>query len=252
MVPPRYSLHVIQRGIKYYRFVSGAGTSKIKFLDPVGDRSRRNFVSTNHLLLTNFCRNFSCSAKHVNKEQAFPLRFRFSLSFSTSSGFSERPDPFARRPNSKCDPYGQSGKPLLLDKVSALMRTIEPEWNIMIQEDQEFDGNKGYDKLRDKIDLVPLAITREFWHQDYMSGAKFSSHVAAVAQMNAQHFPHKVILKRKLNSRTKSWEVCTQIICRTHVLQGLSHHDFYLATLIDIEAQRPEVRGLLTNGKRSQ
>jgi len=195
--------------------------------------------------MTNPYRNCSYGYKNILKEHGFLLRFHRSSSFSTNSDSSQRPDPFARRPNSKCDPYGQNGKPLALNKVSLLTRTIEPEWSVMMHEFEETDSNKSVHEVTEKDDIIPFAISREFWHHDYMSGAKFAAHVAAVSQMNAQHFPHEVILKRKLNSRKKSWKVCTQIICRTHVLQGLSHHDFYLATLIDIEAQRPEVRGLL-------
>ncbi len=112
----------------------------------------------------------------------------------------------------------------------------------------ETNDSSGDNDDNDDLDpttFVPFAIRRFYWHDEYLQGAEFSRHVAAVAQMNAQHFPHEVILSRKLESKTKTWKICTEIVCRTHVLQGLSHHDFYLATLIDIEAERPEVRGLL-------
>lgn len=160
--------------------------------------------------------------------------------------FSSRPDPFARRPNAKCDPYDQGGKPLTLDKVQGLINTVEPQWKVMMRHD---DKSEGEIKPESEMTTVPFGIRRVYWHDDYMQGAAFSAHVAAVAQMNAQHFPQEVILSRKLDSKTKTWRICTEVICRTHVLQGLSHHDFYLATLIDIEAQRPEVRGLLSSDK---
>lgn len=167
-----------------------------------------------------------------------------------------RPDPFARRPTSKCDPYGQSGKPLTLVEAKKLLQTVEPEWNVLLLEHATIDGyeqssgdkgecNRGVSTGKDDYAFVPFAIARNFWHDDYMAGAQFINHVAAVAQINAQHFPFQVILDRKLQSRTKSWKICTRVVCRTHVLQGLSHHDFYLATLIDIEIQRPEVKGLV-------
>jgi pterin-4a-carbinolamine dehydratase len=209
---------------------------------------------------------------------------RYQSSSSSSSSSKHRPDPFARRPTSVCDPYGQGGKPLTLEEATKLLRTVEPEWKILIHEDEngnEYDiimGNGTKDTpsiLVDGVDddggnnnddgdggnknknnnncdenenfavVPPFGIGRDFWHDDYIQASQFMAHVAAVAEMNAQHFPHKVILERKIHSRTKSWNVCTRIICRTHVLQGLSHHDFYLATLIDIEIDRPEVRGLL-------
>ena len=152
-----------------------------------------------------------------------------------------RPDPFARRPTTKCDPYDQGGKPLTLDRVSALMATVEPEWEVVMTENDENDESSNHE---DKT-TIPFAIRRFYWHEEYLQGAEFIRHVAAVAQMNAQHFPHELTLARKLNSKTKTWNICTEVVCRTHVLQGLSGHDFYLATLIDIEAMRPELRGLI-------
>jgi len=161
----------------------------------------------------------------------------------------DRPDPFARRPTSKCDPYGQDGKPLTLGKARTLLRTVEPEWEIILREgaNNEVEEERAGDNSATKNDdaFVPFAIARNFWHDDYMVGTQFLNHVAAVAQINAQHFPHQVIFDRKLQSRTKTWKICTRVVCRTHVLQGLSHHDFYLATLIDIEMQRPEMRKLV-------
>lgn len=158
---------------------------------------------------------------------------------------SERPDPFARRPTAKCDPYGQGGKPLTLGEAKALLRTVEPEWEILRMDAPSNDKSTNETSDEDDAATIPFAIARNFWHENYMAGAQFINHVAAVAQMNAQHFPHQLVLDRKLQSRTKSWEICTRVICRTHVLQGLSHHDFYLATLMDIEIERPEVRGLV-------
>ena len=140
---------------------------------------------------------------------------RDSVSFSSHSGSKERTDPFARRPTSKCDPYGQSGKPLTFDEASRLMKTVEPEWKLMM-----WDGDSGdeHDSIENETgksdgsvdgDFVPYGISRVFWHEDYMLGAKFCTHVAAVAQMNAQHFPHEVILHRKLHRR--NWGIFTQI-----------------------------------------
>mmetsp|Transcript_19368 Transcript_19368/g.39830 ORF Transcript_19368/g.39830 Transcript_19368/m.39830 type:complete len:239 (-) Transcript_19368:1076-1792(-) len=201
------------------------------------DRCRCNFYSEqNGLSLADVDMN-GCNSKllKVSGSHSYvngSLARRFS-----SSG---RPDPFARRPTPKCDPYGQSGKPLTLSEASSLLRTVDTEWRIMMQEEDNGHEHDGYDE-----NCIPFAITRDFLHEDYMHGARFSTHVAAVAQMNAQHFPHQVVLNRRLESRKKSWKIFTQVVCRTHVLQGLSHHDFYLATLIDIEIQRPEIRGLI-------
>ena len=152
---------------------------------------------------------------------------------------SSRPDPFARRPTAKCDPYGQGGKPLTMAEAKGLLATVEPGWKLWCTED-------GDDNANDEDSSIPFAIARDFWHHDYMQGAKFMTHVAAVAQMN-DHFPHQVILDRYLSSREKAWNIRTRVVCRTFVLQGLSHHDFYLATLLDVETMRPEIAGLLVN-----
>ena len=150
---------------------------------------------------------------------------------------SSRPDPFARRPTAKCDPYGQGGKPLTLAEAKGLLATVEPEWKLWNNQDGDITTN-------DEDSSTPFAIARDFWHQDYMQGAKFVTHVAAVAQMN-DHYPHQVVLDRYLSSREKAWKIRTRVVCRTFVLQGLSHHDFFLATLLDVETTRPEVAGLL-------
>eukprot|EP00934_Nitzschia_sp_Nitz4_P000046 Nitzschia sp. Nitz4//scaffold260_size33533//25408//26125//NITZ4_007881-RA/size33533-augustus-gene-0.13-mRNA-1//1//CDS//3329544689//46//frame0 len=141
-----------------------------------------------------------------------------------------RPDPFARRPNKKCDPYGQGGKPLSSDDAHRLMGTVGSGW--------ELKHNKG------EIESdMPQILERSFEHPDFMSASSFLTHIAAVAQMN-DHFPSMKV-ERKLDSRLKVWRNVSTISCRTFVLEGLSHHDFFLATLIDVEVERPEIRSLL-------
>lgn len=81
----------------------------------------------------------------------------------------------------------------------------------------------------DKEEMIPQAIVGEFVHEDFIEGSKFLTHVAAVAQMN-DHFP-TLTLERRLLSRQKAWQVVSTVRCHTRVLQGLSHHDFFLATV---------------------
>lgn len=252
--------HFVQtfRGAKFphSRFLRGVvGSGDAIIPSASSGRCYHSLASKNSCIWKSPHQHICRGTSDLPKELAFLSRGGSAV-FSSRSGSGERPDPFARRPTSKCDPYGQSGKPLTLDTASALLRTVEPEWKLRMRKDDDHDdsGGEADNDMLDNSELdettfVPFAISRVYWHEDYMLGAKFCSHVAAVAQMNAQHFPHEVILSRKLESRTKTWKICTQIVCRTHVLQGLSHHDFYLATLIDIEAQRPEVRGLLADGQ---
>jgi pterin-4a-carbinolamine dehydratase len=142
-----------------------------------------------------------------------PIR---SLSSSSSSS---RPDPFARRPNQKCDPYGQGGKPLSMSDAERLLLTVSDNWKLetpLLENDEEEEK-------------TPKAIVRKFVHQDFIEGSQFLTHVAAVAQMN-DHFP-TLTLERRLLSRQKAWQVVSSVRCHTRVLQGLSHHDFFLATV---------------------
>jgi pterin-4a-carbinolamine dehydratase len=130
-----------------------------------------------------------------------------------------------------------------------LLATVEPEWKLWKHETEEDDEHDKAAELDNNI--IPFAIVRDFWHKDYMQGAQFVTHVSAVAQMN-DHYPHQVILDRYLSRREKAWKVRTRIICRTVVLQGLSHHDFFLATLLDVETKRPEVAGLLAGTQKER
>jgi pterin-4a-carbinolamine dehydratase len=127
---------------------------------------------------------------------------------------SNRPDPFARRPNQKCDPYGQGGKPLGVDDAQRLLATVSDDWRLESQEN-------GSD--------TPFFLVREFYHDDFLAGSSFVNEIAAVAQMN-DHYP-SITLERRLDSKKKAWRVVTTVKCHTKVLGGLSHHDFFLATV---------------------
>lgn len=117
-----------------------------------------------------------------------------------------------------------------------LSATVDPAWKV----ETEMKESKEGDSL-----VHPATIIREFQHPDFISAASFLQHVAAVAQMN-DHFP-SLTVERKLNSRKKQWTVVSTIQCHTKVLGGLSHHDFFLATLLDVEIDRPEVKSLITS-----
>uniref|UniRef100_A0A7R9X0M0 4a-hydroxytetrahydrobiopterin dehydratase n=1 Tax=Craspedostauros australis TaxID=1486917 RepID=A0A7R9X0M0_9STRA len=147
---------------------------------------------------------------------------RRNLSDDAAKPTPTRPDPFARRPNQKCDPYGQDGKPLDAARARELLLTLDAAW---------------------ELDTDEVAIMRTFVHPDYLSGAAFAKEMAAVAQMN-DHFP-SIHLERVIVPRQKVWQVRTTIRCHTRVLEGLSHHDFFLATLIDVESCRPEISALV-------
>jgi pterin-4a-carbinolamine dehydratase len=146
--------------------------------------------------------------------------FRHTTNYRPSSFFCKRSsssaskpiyDPLAKRPNQKCDPYGQEGKPLSMTDATMLKSTIHSQWTFEMNEE----------------DLtVPLSLTRHFIHPDYLSGARFLHKIAAVAQIN-NHFPSVLSLERRIVK--KNWQVVTSVRCRTLVLGGLSRHDFHLA-----------------------
>lgn len=109
-----------------------------------------------------------------------------------------------------------------------MLDTLDPQWKI-----EEENNSEG----------IPQALVREFLHPDFIAGSKFTGKIAPVAQLN-MHFP-SITLERQILSREKAWQVVTRIRCHTLVLSGLSSHDFHLAMLIDVEAERPEVQELI-------
>jgi hypothetical protein len=186
-----------------------------------------------------------------------------SSSSSSSLSSSHRPDPFARRPTSKCDPYGQGGLPLTWSEARQLLPTVDAQWKIWKDKDGTDDiapppttttlgkvdkeNSTSHVKFMTATTTTPFALVKDYWHDEYMQGAQFVMQVvSAVAQMN-DHFPYQVHLERCLSSssRDRVWTIRTRVICRTVVLQGLSHHDFFLATMLDVETNRPEVQNLL-------
>lgn len=143
---------------------------------------------------------------------------------------SKKTDPFARRPNAVCDPYGQGGNPLGKEECRRLLdQTLEKDWYL----------------INDESSSAPIALVREYCHQDYIAAASFIRTIAAVGEIN-NHFP-KISLERRLLPREKRWEVITSVRCETVTLKGLSGHDFYVAMLIDVETARPELKKYIEN-----
>ena len=99
-----------------------------------------------------------------------------------------------------------------------LLSTVSDDWKLETPSSENEDEEK-----------IPQAIVGEFVHEDFIAGSQFLTHVAAVAQMN-DHFP-TLTLERRLLSRQKAWQVVSTVRCHTRVLLGLSHHDFFLATV---------------------
>ncbi len=177
----------------------------------------------------------------------YEVKTSFINRFSTTAR-----DPTARRPNKVCDPYGQNGKPLSNSDASKFLPTIEKGWTLVKPLDRNSSpkGSIAQQKQKQEQELQhPIALEKEFYHADYMDASRFASIVAAVAHNN-NHYP-KICLERRLMKREKAWAVVTTVSCRTETLKGLSSHDFHIAMLIDVEAERDEVQRFLLDGEDS-
>jgi len=127
-----------------------------------------------------------------------------------------RLDPMAKRPNQKCDPYGQGGKPLGIDQAQSLKATVHTDWQLEMTND---DND------------TPVALIRDFVISStdgsgFVQATRLASTVAAVAQLQ-NHFPSILVDRRIV--RKGEWQIYTRIRCHTTVLGGLSTHDFHLA-----------------------
>jgi pterin-4a-carbinolamine dehydratase len=183
-------------------------------------------------------------------------------------------DPLAKKPNNKCDPYGQGGKPLNYQEVSTLLNTtLENGWSMKFSPlSFPFDNEKGAyaanqqqrnmeggDVVQRK--LLPLNISKEYHHENLLQGTKFISSLASLCLVH-HHFA-SFHLERRLMSRTQKhnvtsdssalsssgWDFVTTITCFTPTLGGLSYNDFHLAMMIDVECQK--LKHLLLSERRA-
>jgi pterin-4a-carbinolamine dehydratase len=124
-----------------------------------------------------------------------------------------RPDATAKKPNKKCDPYGQQGKPLEYSNVQDVIKKMN------IHTDWEIEQNKN------DSEGPPLALKREFLHANFLDGAKLVHKLAAICVVNAT-FP-SITLDRRIVK--KQWQIFTVIRFSTQVLGGLSGQDLHVA-----------------------
>ncbi|KAL7578449.1 hypothetical protein ACA910_012839 [Epithemia clementina (nom. ined.)] len=147
-------------------------------------------------------------------------------------------DPTAKRPNKVCDPFGQGGKPLTAAAARSHQATIHGDWKLVTITRK---GDKVDDSSNDgTTEPPPDRLVREFYHVDFLTGAKFLGKVAAVAVVN-NHFPSLELDRIIIN---KQWHTISRVTFRTKVLDGLSSNDFFLAMMIDVETNRPEITSL--------
>ena len=133
-----------------------------------------------------------------------------------------------------------SSSPLIAVDSSPLLEEEEDEEKD--DDKNETDNKFSHDK---EVEVIPFALVKTFHHPTYLDGSKFVFEViGAVCEMN-QHYAYQVQLTRRIHSRKKTWIVETEVQLRTVVLGGLSSHDFMIASLIDIELERPDNQRLL-------
>ena len=132
----------------------------------------------------------------------------------------------AKRPNAKCDPYGQGGKRMSNVQVQQLLTTLHDDWQVIVQDKENGIDNTDDSHNQDQSLLPIVAIQRQFVHDDFLAGAHFVQKVAAVGVMH-NHYPLSIELTRRIVQQ--QWQTCTYITCQTRVLEGLSTHDFHFA-----------------------
>ena len=229
------------------------GFGKSRNSNHVGSRyCSSSFVSQRHV------RNGSSTYSHINNKPFISKsntcrRYLTTSTTNAASSNISRPDPFARRPNQKCDPYGQGGKPLSMEDAQNLLSTVDKEWKLDVPSQEEnndeakessittLKSGGGVDETsssskdvgdddssyKNRTIILPKSISREFYHTEFIDGSKFVSKIAALAQMN-NHYP-TITLHRKVLKKQKQWISVTKITCHTNVLNGLSYNDFHLA-----------------------
>ena len=131
------------------------------------------------------------------------------------SSTKQRLDPTARRPNQKCDPYGQGGKPM--DSESAAQAHLA----------LQLDNGDWQLEYNDDDDDTPVALVRDFMVNDFLTAARIARVVASTAVLQ-NHFP-SVHMERLIVR--KAWQTIVRVRCHTTVLGGLSMHDFQLAVV---------------------
>ena len=180
-----------------------------------------------------------CSYNYANVTISLQNRSPGLCYFSTKAK-----DPFARRPNKVCDPYGQGGKPLSSSDAKQQLSILEPGW-ILVVDNDGIIMEKAESKESKPREFIPKAVQKEFYHENYLDASRFVSIIASVAHMN-NHYP-TISIERRLMKREKAWRVVSTVTCSTETLGGLSFNDFHIAMLIDVEVSREATQKLLLN-----
>ena len=146
-----------------------------------------------------------CSYNYANDTISLQSRSSRLHFFSTKAK-----DPFARRPTKVCDPYGQGGKPLSSSDAKQQLSILEPGWILVVGNDETLIEN--IESQESKLgEVVPKAVQKEFYHENYLDASRFVSIIASVAHMN-NHYPN-ICIERRLMKREKAWKVVSTVTC---------------------------------------
>lgn len=168
---------------------------------------------------------------------------------STKSIISASEKAMLRKPTTKCDPYEQNGKPLTIDACTNLLENLDPDWKLSHrlqetilngdEENKKCDFNTTINETRKATNSSPIILYREFNHADFINASHFLTQMSYVC-MNQNHYPKSMSLNHSIDRRRR--RVGTIIQLHTDLLCGLSFNDFHLATMMDIEIQRDNVK----------
>ncbi|KAL3804720.1 hypothetical protein HJC23_008535 [Cyclotella cryptica] len=120
----------------------------------------------------------------------------FSNADTPSSGSNrDRLDPTAKRPTTKCDPYGLSGQSLSYTECHNLLGTLADGWRLMYAADMpETLGNAQVNEESDTTNsthslMTPSFLQKQFYHDSFYDASRFLSHVSLLAT-NINHYPY--------------------------------------------------------------
>ena len=204
------------------------------------------------------------------------------LSFSTARSYTStiynresspnppKPDPTAKRPTQKCDPYGLSGASLSYQQCIAQHSTLEPGWTLTDAHHTDLQGEEE----------TPIHLEKTFYHETFYTASRFASQITLLCT-NVNHYP-EILLERVLvddvnefynankvscidntdgkRRKIQGWVFTSTIRCSSYrpalkkkeieeknasCDKGLTFHDFHLAMNIDVESNREELGQLL-------
>ena len=221
-------------------------------------------------------------ARTINRQSTTDQGASATQQSLQSSGNESRSssDPTAKRPTTKCDPYGLAGQSLSNNECLDWLSTLEDGWKLIRPDNL---GSIGDTAIQTE---APIFLQKQYYHPSFHSASQFLAHVTLLST-NINHYPHlsmeRILVDdvhefgstvddsdasmRKRQRKIKGWVFVSTIRCSTYRPptkmprgetaqshnkeelykdKGLTYHDFHLAMSIDIEANREEIKRLMT------